>query len=115
MKNRKDTKGALPVPYIVALVIAVVVIALLAILFLSSYIQSKEKSSEIICRAKEIAYCTAWAATGYNPDSMPEKKLFSEQNPDCATYAWAKSVSKGVCVCLLNPLDSSCQNRGTNA
>jgi hypothetical protein len=106
MKGKK-MKGELPVPYIVAIVIAIIVIALLVVFFLLYYNQSTNVSSETICRTKEVSYCTQWAMTGYDTDKQPGSKAFSEWAADCASYSWAKSVSMTACKALLNPLPTS--------
>jgi hypothetical protein len=97
MRNRTRKKGALPVPYIVAIIIAILVIAVLVYWFFVLTNQGTTTSSETICRGKEIAYCTQWSASGYNPDRQPSAEDFTLWATDCATYSWAKSVNPSAC------------------
>ena len=109
MGKKRFLKGELPVPYIVAIVIAIIVIALLVIFFFLYFNKSQTQANETVCIGKEINYCTQWAATGYNPDSMPNKQIFSQWAPDCSSYSWAGQVGMKQCKCVLNPTDPSCQ------
>lgn len=107
MKSVKKMKGALPVPYIVAIIIAILVIAVLVYWFYTLSITGTGTSAETICRGKEIAYCTQWSATGYNPDSQPGKQDFSLWASDCASYSWAKAVAPADCRQILNQQTST--------
>lgn len=104
MKNKRNSKGALPVPYIVALIIAILVIVLLVVWFYLTYGTTNSTANDAICKARAISYCASWAATGYNPDSQPGGKDFLTSEPECASSTWAKSVSPTYCKSLLNPL-----------
>jgi len=108
MRSNK-MKGALPVPYIVAIIIAILVIAVLVYWFFVLSNEGTTTSSETICRGKEIAYCTQWSATGYNPDSQPGKKDFSLWASDCVSYSWAKSVNPTACRQVLNQQTATVQ------
>lgn len=103
MKKKRAMKGDLPVPYIVAIVIAILVIVVLVLFFLGYFHQTTITATEAVCRAREVAYCTSWAATGYDPEKLPDKKDFTESNPDCAAYSWAKSVSANPNECKALP------------
>jgi len=90
-------KGALPVPYIVAIVIAIVVIAVLVYWFFVLSGQGGGTAIEQFCLAKRFTYCSSWAAVGYDPEKQPGKKEFAEWAPECGTYTWAKAVSMTAC------------------
>lgn len=87
-------KGALPVPYIVALILAIIVVALLGYWFYTVYIRSESEQSEGICRAKELAYCTQWSTTGYNAGRKPNGGFITSDGfaPECNVYTWAADV-----------------------
>lgn len=62
-------KGALPVPYIVAILIALVVIVLLLYwLYYVGFIKFNPQIDRAACESKRIPYCTAWAASNYATD-----------------------------------------------
>ena len=106
MGKKKFLKGELPVPYIVAIVIAIIVIALLVIFFYLQYISSNDTANQAVCSGQRIQYCTQWAVSNYNPDNMPGGKLFSEAYPSCTKFY--KSVTKNDCDCAINPASTSC-------
>jgi len=60
------TKGALPVPYIVALIIAILVIAVLIYYFLIIAPGPGNELDVQKCNARAVTYCASWAASGYD-------------------------------------------------
>lgn len=91
-------KGALPVPYIVALILAIIVVALLGYWFYTVYIRGESEQSEGICRAKELAFCTQWSAAGYDTGQKPSGGFITNSEgdtpfaPECNIYSWASDV-----------------------
>ena len=79
-------KGALPVPYIVALILGIVVVALLGYWFFVIYGGGGGEATLTFCRGKELAYCTAWSSCGYQ-NCAPEGS-FNAYASDCAHYNW---------------------------
>lgn len=61
----KSTKGDLPVPYIVAIMIAIIVILVLIYWFYIEFNGGQNTGTFITCKANLIAYCTQWATCGY--------------------------------------------------
>jgi len=90
-------KGALPVPYIVALIIALIVIAILAYWFFVLSGRSGTEADIKLCEAKAVTYCAAWAATRYgtNDEGNPVVGEFKDEKchnlvPNIATDTWCK-------------------------
>ncbi len=90
-------KGALPTKYIVGLVFAVVIIALIGYWFYSEYIKGGKTASEAYCRAKQIEYCTMVMAN--DPNVLD--KSFTEFVPECKSFDWATDFSKEDCPDIL--------------
>lgn len=97
-------KGAVPVPYIIALILGIVVVGLLAYWFFVLGGRVGDQASETECRATENIYCTTWAATGYGDESKPGGKDFSDTCPGtgtyapaCCSYSWAQNVDQTEC------------------
>lgn len=88
-----DEKGAVPIPYIIALVLGVVVIALVSYwLFMSGgeFGKAVERSS---CQGKKMTYCSAWKLDGKKPGPGTTELEFcsTAENtdsyaPECCTY-----------------------------
>lgn len=93
MKNiSRIRKGELPVPYIVALVIAAVVIIFLMYWFWTQGNTGINQATEVFCQGKLRTYCAQWATCGYQNSCQPKDKtgngaLFYTLDPDCKTFA----------------------------
>ncbi|MBI4010264.1 MAG: hypothetical protein HY361_03695 [Candidatus Aenigmarchaeota archaeon] len=81
------SKGEIPVGYIVAIVLGVIVIVLLGYLF---FVQSGNFTgtiSEQTCIGKLLSYCNFWSVCNYGPECQPGgagADFFSEKNSkDC--------------------------------
>ena len=102
----KRSKGALPVPYIAALIIAIIVIGVLIYWF---FILSKEPTNAFTqaqCQARASIYCTSWATTGYGFDSDGNPQLVGKWEEDvlggkaCFDQNVLKTVNKLYCESL---------------
>jgi hypothetical protein len=97
-------KGALPVPYIVAIIIAIIVIVAIVYWFIYLRGQSWIETQEQICRGKELSYCTEWATCGLdkatcrpkNP-STQQPQDFTQYASECKELAWASQVTDDEC------------------
>lgn len=96
-------KGSVPVPYIIALLLGIAVIAILAYWFFFSGGKFGGAVSEAACRAKLLKYCTEWKAAGYiTPCPTCTIKQFSTTcpaspstdyyAPECCSYFPSVSV-----------------------
>jgi hypothetical protein len=100
-------KGALPVPYIVALIIAIIVIAVLIYWFFIISGKPWEEFRKDQCTARAVAYCTTWAPTGYAYDEDGSPMLVGKWEEDklggegCAKDGIITTVSKDYCQTLL--------------
>lgn len=105
-------KGTLPVPYIVALIIAVIVIVVILIWFYGLSIKGTTTGTDAFCRAREFTYCSQWAASGYSSTSMPgadgahpNGKLFccgtDSYANECSSISWATQVGQSECKSIL--------------
>lgn len=75
-------KGSLPVPYIVAFIIAVAVIAVAAYLFFNQSNQWQDTALREYCKAKCLE-CQSLATTGECADQYDEKCPESKTGLDC--------------------------------
>jgi len=66
-------KGTIPVPYIVALIIAIVVIAVLVYMFLTHTGIFSGTATAAWCQGKKVEYCFKWAqrSADYAEDKRP--------------------------------------------
>lgn len=95
-------KGAIPVHYIIALILGIIVVGLLGYWFFVLGGRIPGQVSETDCRTKQHAYCTEWSANGYDLDNKPDGKDFSEDcpttsadvyAPECCSFSWATTMS----------------------
>jgi len=83
MERVKMSKGALPLPYIVAIIFAVIVIALIAYMFFTqtgifSGVVNKEN-----CEAKRLKYCFDWKIAG---EANKPKGGWANYAPGCTSF-----------------------------
>lgn len=99
------SKGALPVPYIVAIIIAVIVIAVLVYWFFVLSGKGNTQATDAFCRTKEFTYCTQWATAGWDTTKMPSNKRFccgdNTYANECKTLDWPSQVNGPICQTLL--------------
>jgi len=104
---RINKKGDVPTPYIVALVLGVIVIALVAYWLFFSGGSFGNMIQENACKAKKMLYCNDWKAKF---PAMPDGHEFSascdtvntngKENyyaPDCCSFDWAGKVNGAEC------------------
>jgi hypothetical protein len=100
-------KGALPVPYIVAIIIAIIVIAVLVYWFFVLSGKGTGTATEQFCRTKEFTYCSAWAPNNYDPTKKPNGVDFccgtGTYAPECESCCsnWASAVDITECQNIL--------------
>jgi len=90
-----DKKGSVPIPYIIALILGVVIIALLGYWLFFIGGQFGGVVSEKACEGKKMAYCSEYKTTG----SVSGDKDFSKEcpitdksayyAPECCRFSWA--------------------------
>lgn len=84
-------KGALPVPYIVALVIAIIVIAVLVYWFVVLRGQGTSAVTLALCQGKLVNYCSQWSRCNYETSCQPSSKgnpvSFYEFASECSQFA----------------------------
>jgi hypothetical protein len=95
------SKGALPVPYIVAIIIAVIVIAVLVYWFFVLSGKGNTQALDAFCRAREFTYCTQWATNGFDTTKMPNGQNFNTYANECKTLDWPGQVNGLTCRTLL--------------
>lgn len=88
---RKTSKGDLPVPYIVALIIAIIVIAVLIYWFFVLSGQGTGQATLVLCQGKMGVYCATWATCNYLDTCQPKDNTgnpadFYTLNPDCVPF-----------------------------
>ncbi len=102
-------KGAIPIPYIIALILGIVVLAIVAYWLFFSSGQFGGTISEASCRAKKMAYCNAWRINGWaeKPNGVDDFSTacngIDEDNrdkyyaPECCRFEWAHSMTLEKC------------------
>lgn len=91
--------GAVPIPYIIALVLAIAVIALISYWF---FVLGGDFGGIIVekgCEAKKMAYCSEWKTTGTRPDPGVFSAGCTTVNanrdnyyaPECCQFDWASN------------------------
>jgi len=89
---KANTKGAVPIPYIIALLLGIAVVAILGYwFFVLGGTWGGEVTAET-CRTRALTYCTSWQMLGFPYDvddtSQPPDIVdwFSNKFPECASY-----------------------------
>ena len=90
MKSTKS-KGALPVPYIVALIIAIIVIAVLIYWFFVLSGQGGSEATFRLCQGKLFTFCTGWATCNYQDTCQAKDRTgnaadFYDLNQECIPF-----------------------------
>lgn len=89
------SKGALPVPHIIAILLGIIVVALLGYWFYTTGGSFSGIASEAACRGKLLQYCTFWSGCGYQPQCQPGGAGFydAKNSEDCKPHD--KKLSSG--------------------
>ena len=90
------SKGAVPIPYIIALLLGIAVVAILGYwFFVLSGLWGGEATLQT-CRANAHTYCAGWQALGYteDDDGNPSVGWFSDKYPACGSYNRALGFSE---------------------
>ncbi|MBI4010456.1 MAG: hypothetical protein HY361_04715 [Candidatus Aenigmarchaeota archaeon] len=86
------SKGTLPVPHIIAIVLGIVVIALIGYWFFSSGGQFSGTAAETTCRGKLFQYCASWTICNYGDCKPGDADFYDEKNnKDCLQHKKALS------------------------
>lgn len=84
-------RKAVAVPYVIALILGVAVIALLGIWFVITGGRFSGQSSDTYCQGQQVEYCTKWVSSSTeprNPDTWPGQ---------CENTKYKRPVSITVC------------------
>ena len=98
--------GALPVPYIVAIIMAIIVIVVLVVWFFVLSGNGNLQALDKLCRATEFTYCMTWSANSFDPSKIPGGKTgfccgAGSYADNCNQLDWARSVGLAECKSLL--------------
>ncbi|MCD6402858.1 MAG: hypothetical protein J7K98_00840 [Candidatus Aenigmarchaeota archaeon] len=104
------SKGQMPIPYLIAIIIGIIVIAVLVYMFVTKTGIFSGFTGEQECKAKAQAYCMEWSLHGWTEDRCGEGETcgpnqfekFGRKYPECKQFSW---VSK---------LDSDATEEGKN-
>lgn len=104
-------KAELPIPYILAIILLVIVLAIVAWWLYTGGVGFDVVSSDAVCKAKLGFYCNQYALDNYQ--AKPSGQDFSaacgsitKENkgtfyaPDCCSYDYALAVSQASCQSL---------------
>ncbi len=86
---KTNNKGAVPIPYIIALLLGIAVVAILGYWFFVLGGQWGGEVTSETCRTRALTYCTGWQLVGYGYDDdteEPDVRWFSEVYPECESY-----------------------------
>ena len=64
-------KGAIPVPYLIAIIFAVAIIAILGYMFFKQIGIFSGELTRAECEARKLTYCARWATSGCDPKVLP--------------------------------------------
>ena len=73
-------KGAVPIPYIVALIFAIIVIAVIAFMFFTQTGIFSGTASKEYCEARKLQYCWDWSIAG---EQHPPQDGWGNYEPKC--------------------------------
>lgn len=90
------SKGELPVPHIIAIVLGIVVLALLGYWFFSQGGIFGGATTEATCRSKLLQYCIAWSACNYEDACRPGGSRFYEEKNSKECTPHKKQLSKDI-------------------
>ena len=82
-------KGAVPIPYIIALLLGIAVVAILGYWF---FVLGGAIGGEVTlatCQTRAHTYCAGWQFLGYDYDSETDDPIvdwFSDNYPECTSY-----------------------------
>jgi len=107
-------KGEMPIPYIIALILGVIVLGLLAYWLYTGGLGFDKTIHESTCRTKVGFYCSTWKTNSYQDGKKPNGvkdfsaacRLITSANeeeyyaPDCCDFTWAQAVTAIVCQSL---------------
>jgi len=79
------SKGTLPVPHIIAIVLGIIVLALLGYWFFTTGGTFSGTASEAECRGKFLQYCISWSAVNFKGDERPGGEFFTTKK-DCGPH-----------------------------
>ncbi len=93
-----NEKGAVPVSYIIALLLGIAVIGITGYWF---FFLGGEWGGEVTlstCRSRAYTYCANWQAVGYSnaEDCEPDVGWFDEKYPRCKQYDSALGFSNKI-------------------
>ncbi len=99
-------KGAIPIPYIIAIILGVIVLSLVAYWLFFSTNEFGGTISESTCKAKKMAYCNEWrmnaweqpnGVTGFSTDCNSISDENNYYAPECCEFTWAHSIKQSDC------------------
>ena len=78
------SKGDVPISYIIAIILGIIVVALLGYWFYTTGGKFSGTASETACRGKLLQYCTLWSGCSYGDCKLSDADFLNEKNsPDC--------------------------------
>ena len=92
------SKGAMPVPYLIAIIIGIIVIGVLVYMFVTKTGIFAGFSGEKECYARAEAYCMEWSLHGWTDDRCGEGESgcefveFKVKAPECKQFAFVTEL-----------------------
>ncbi len=77
---------AVAVPYVIALILGIIVVAVIGYWFFVVAGGGGGQLSQTQCQANYINYCTQWSAVGYQPQEGLNGKVFTATYVGCEAY-----------------------------
>jgi hypothetical protein len=104
MKTAK--KGAIPIPYIIAIIFGVIVLALITFWLFFTNNEFRTSITEKICEGKRSNWCSQYELTGKAPgvsgfsaacSSIDDDNRDNYYAPDCCSVSWAPTWNTDDC------------------
>lgn len=104
-------KGAIPVPYIIALILGIVVVGILGYGFFVLGWRIPGLSAEQQCSTRKSSYCTEWARSGYADEAEPKGGVWDDYAPGCKDIGVDKPIKYDCRLMFgLKPTGTTCTN-----
>jgi len=92
------SKGAVPVPYIIALILGAMVLGFITYSLFYSNSEFSKSMREKKCEYQKMMYCNGDQMKEFAPDSCEEKdeddyNSLDYYAPDCCEFDWASSIN----------------------
>ncbi len=79
-------KGEMPIPYIVAIILGVIVVGILVLWLIISWQKGYGIVDKAYCNAKLLEFCSKWSACAYQDSCKPADTFYSDFARECDVF-----------------------------